>query len=98
MLLAALSSSVQRFSQALVFALVLLSAEQVKSMLRFFPVMGLEDELDERDGGGNAHEHPVQRNQKGPFHQAVLLAPDASDQIGVEKEKIAKDEAGSSKV
>src|SRR5579859_5622206 len=64
---------------------------QVKSMLRFLPVVWLDDELHRGQCGGGTHQRPIDGKRKHPWEKIILLALRASDETQIDVEEVAHD-------
>lgn len=61
-------------------------------MQRLLPIMGFENELIERDIGGDARQGPVDRHEQRPFGEAILSAFHAPKEMNIDIQKVPEDE------
>ena len=64
----------------------------MESLLRFSPVMGLKHELEHGDVFRQAHHCPINWSEQHPLDEAILTAIQATHDIAVCTEEVAKDE------
>jgi hypothetical protein len=65
----------------------------MQTVIGFFPIVGLHDQLVEREIGRTTCEKPVEWHEKCPLHNLVMTTFERSDKVEVGVEKIAKNEA-----
>src|SRR5437762_2446626 len=65
---------------------------EVQTMLCLLPVMGFEDELEERHDCGTAHHQPIYGNKEGPADQIVAGKLHATNQMRIGVEKVPEDQ------
>lgn len=68
------------------------------TVLGLLPIVRLDDELIEGDIGRHAHHYPVKWEQQDPLNEGIVFAAHASNQVNINVEKVAKDQAKSAHV